>query len=98
MPWFGRAKKTEILQTIEGWGSGDVNRQHSGTRLSIGGQPFADVSHKQTPAMDGGVLIVVYPGTALPQGEPGSQKRHFRIARENMPSFEVVDDLKIIGS
>jgi hypothetical protein len=95
MRWFARAKKTEVLATIDGWGKGnpqDKNRTHSWTDLQIEGKPFATVSHRQSPTEDGTVSLTVFPGTGLPEEEAGSVKGNLRIARENMPSFQVVSD------
>lgn len=95
MGWFSRAKKTEVLKTIDGWGRDnpkDKKRTYSETDLEIGGKLFAVISHRQTATPDGTVGLTIFPGTGLPDGEPGSTKGHLRIARENMPSLSVASD------
>lgn len=89
MSWFGRANKQEVIETIEGWGPSDKVREYSETKLKVGNACFAEISHRQSPAPDGKVVIVIHPGTGLPEGLPGSQKEHLRIARANMVSFSV---------
>jgi hypothetical protein len=95
MGLLARAKKTEVVEMIGGWGKGDPKdktQTYGRTDLQIAGKPFATVSHKQTSLQDGTVFLGIAYGTGLSEGEPGSSKGNLRIAMANMPSLQVVTD------